>query len=114
MEDQWYPLDTLHINPLYTNGPFRSYHSSDEADAGSPGGGGFHPGHGSGRDFMGHGQSTPSFSAHGRLLVEDAPYLPPREAPVQFVSPASLHADNAHAQVRILVRKSVLKLNFVQ
>ncbi|KAJ7082943.1 hypothetical protein B0H15DRAFT_435491 [Mycena belliarum] len=91
MDHQWGipTLENLYINPgPYHNLPIRSYHSSDDSDAGSHGGGGFRPtGHISGGEFIG-ARHTPSFSSHG---PEDSPYFPPREPIHQFVAPASLH-----------------------
>jgi hypothetical protein len=115
MSDQWQTsFNSLCINNHLSTGPFRSYHSSDESDAGSPGGGGFRTGYGPGRDHFlaGHRQTTPSFSGAGGYLVDDTPFIPPREAPQQYVSPASLTAsDNTHLQVGILARGRVHKEN---
>lgn len=107
----WTTLDTNFSTPPIQQ-LLRSYHSSDESDPGSHGGGGFRPsGENSGRAFIGgHSRphSGPSFSVDGRLVVEDAPFFPPREAPpAQYVSPASLHLQTDEIQVSIFARERV-------
>jgi hypothetical protein len=109
-DQQWFSFDTLRIadDPF---SPLRSYHSSEESDAGSHGGSGFRP-HGqmSGGEFIGgHGrQQTPSFSYPNQLVHDDRPYLPPREAPQQpqYVAPAQIHS-GMDAQVCLPARGRV-------
>ncbi|KAJ7266549.1 hypothetical protein C8J57DRAFT_1229120 [Mycena rebaudengoi] len=97
----WNLFDSLHISdtPLspFANSPIRSYHSSDESEHGSHGGGGFYGhGHGmsgGGSEFMpGAGRPhSPPFTADVGSF-DDRPYLPPRDnqPPQQCVAPASL------------------------